>query len=155
MCSQNLSITCHVHCKAHKICKLKASICNTEPLSKHQGHEFVFISGLNYITMKIALTNRACCTSEKLTTLNYVNIKLFTYDLNAMHEWAYRYSLYCCKRERRTNDYHHKIKVFDHEKLSVGSDSFTSVSSTFIIFLILVLRFIICRARFLSCNFIS
>ena len=46
-------------------------------------------------------------------------------------------------------------KVFDHEKLSVGSDSFTSVSSTFIIFLILVLRFIICRARFLSCNFIS
>ena len=34
--------------KAHKICKLKAGICNTEPLSKQQGHEFVLISDLNY-----------------------------------------------------------------------------------------------------------
>lgn len=48
MCSQNLLITCHVHCKVHKICKLKASIFNTEPLSQQQGHEFVLISGLNY-----------------------------------------------------------------------------------------------------------
>lgn len=91
--------------QTHKICKLKASICNTEPLSQQQGHEFVLISGLNYnYENRINKIVRAAPLRNALTTLNYVNIKLFTYDLNAMRECAYRYSLYCCKRERWTND---------------------------------------------------
>ena len=48
MCSHNRLTTRYVHCKARRICKLKVSICNTEPLSKHQGHEFILISSLNY-----------------------------------------------------------------------------------------------------------